>query len=205
LIFDISIELVKLSIRDFNTTRLQQNCQPKQSCSKLCTPSCSSDQICVYKIITECGTCPPTHCIDKTPLQITVTNFESTNTSSTNDNRKTALIAGLTTGLVVLALIAVTIAGLVFYRRRKIQKLLLSQQQNDETLNYYNSSPYNNNTPTIPEMAILPPPSQISPKSESSFIRTPSINHRSQQVRKERGREFPFLENIIQHQTRRLI
>ncbi|KAI8885365.1 hypothetical protein K501DRAFT_331972 [Backusella circina FSU 941] len=38
---------------------------------------------------------------------------------NTDDNSKTALIAGLTTGLVVTALIVITIAGFVYYKRRQ--------------------------------------------------------------------------------------
>jgi hypothetical protein len=77
--------------------------------------------------VAECGTCPPTQCLDKGQLQVTATNY-----NAQNDNKQTALVAGLTTGLVVIALIAATVAGFVFYRRRKLQKLLQQKQLQDE-------------------------------------------------------------------------
>jgi uncharacterized protein YxeA len=47
-----------------------------------------------------------------------------------DDDSKTALIAGLTTGLVVTALIVVTIAGFVLYKRRQCNKNNIYNKQN---------------------------------------------------------------------------
>ncbi|CEP15204.1 hypothetical protein [Parasitella parasitica] len=119
-------------------------------------------------------------------LQISATNFDSNSNNNSNDKHQTALIAGLTTGLVVLALIAVTIAGFVFYRRRKLQKILLQQQ--DEKKPYIPPNP-----PIIISDVdtVLPPPhssslkavSVLPPISEfsSSSSATPILNHWHQQ------------------------
>lgn len=166
------------------TTNLH-SCNPPRSCKKECTPACSSDQICVYKIVTECGTCSPTYCTDSNQLQISATDFEA---GSNNDtNQQTALIAGLTTGLVVLALIAVTVAGFVFHRRRKLQKILLQQQQQEEKAYIPPHPPI-----IISDInSVLPPPpsalqaaSMLPPISEFSTSppATPISNHWHQEV-----------------------
>lgn len=187
--FFFSIETNKLIARNYNLTQQTTNlhsCNPSQSCKKECTPTCSSDQICVYKIVTECGTCPPTYCTDSNQLQVSATDFEAS--SNNNDiSQQTALIAGLTTGLVVLSLIVVTLAGFVFYRRRKLQKILLQQQQ-EEKKAYIPPYP-----PIIISdiNSVLPPPpsslqvaSMLPPISEfsTSSSATPISNHWHQEV-----------------------
>ena len=101
--------------KDINPTQPAQLCQPKMNCQKKCTPSCSEGQFCVSGTITECGVCPPTHCIQREQF-VVATNVQDNTTTTT---KKTAFIAGLTSGLVVLALVVVTIAGFIFYRRRR--------------------------------------------------------------------------------------
>ncbi|KAL9544055.1 hypothetical protein MBANPS3_007817 [Mucor bainieri] len=182
----------KLIARNFNLTQQIANshsCNPPRSCKRECAPACSTDQICVYKIVTECGTCPPTYCTDSNQLQVTATDFEASS-SANNDHQQTALIAGLTTGLVVLALIAATVAGFVFHRRRKLQKILLQQQQ-DEKKAYIPPHPpiiisdINSVLPPPPSALqsasiLLPPISEYSSNSSSSA--TPISNHWHQQV-----------------------
>lgn len=136
----------------------------------------------MYQILpTQDCACPPLHCVDKKPrLQISSLVAPAVPTITTedisNNSNKTALIAGLTTGLVVLALIAVTIAGFVFYRRRKLQQLLLSQQREEEeekqrnsyyssSHNQYQSSSIPSSTPRTPEKAMFSPPTPISEAS----------------------------------------
>lgn len=182
----------KLITRNFNLTQQIANshsCNPPRSCKRECTPACNTDQKCVYKIVTECGTCPPTYCADSNQLQVTATDFEA-GSNANNDHQQTALIAGLTTGLVVLALIAVTVAGFVFHRRRKLQKILLQQQQ-DEKKAYIPPHPpiiisdINSVLPPPPSALqntsiLLPPISEYSSNSSSSA--TPISNHWHQQV-----------------------
>ncbi|GAN09613.1 hypothetical protein MAM1_0278d09144 [Mucor ambiguus] len=182
----------KLIARNFNLTQQTANlhsCNPPRSCKKECTPACNTDQICVYKIVTECGTCPPTYCADSNQLQVTATDFEA-NSNANNNHQQTVLIAGLTTGLVVLALIAATVAGFVFHRRRKLQKILLQQQQ-DEKKAYIPPHPpiiisdINSVLPPPPSTLqsasiLLPPISEHSSNSSSSA--TPISNRWHQQA-----------------------
>lgn len=182
----------KLIARNFNLTQQIANphsCNPPRACRKECTPACKTDQICVYKIVTECGTCPPTYCTDSNQLQVTATDFEASS-SANNNHQQTALIAGLTTGLVVLALVAATVAGFVFHRRRKLQKILLQQQQ-DEKKAYIPPHPpiiisdINSVLPPPPSALqsasiLLPPISEYSSNSSSSA--TPISNYWHQQV-----------------------
>ncbi|KAL0142499.1 hypothetical protein V8B55DRAFT_1498610 [Mucor lusitanicus] len=182
----------KLIARNFNLTQQIANphsCNPPRACRKECTPACKTDQTCVYKIVTECGTCPPTYCTDSNQLQVTATDFEASSNAN-NNHQQTALIAGLTTGLVVLALVAATVAGFVFHRRRKLQKILLQQQQ-DEKKAYIPPHPpiiisdINSVLPPPPSALqsasiLLPPISEYSSNSSSSA--TPISNYWHQQA-----------------------
>lgn len=123
----------------------QQDCKPKENCSLTCSPSCSQSQVCVYKTITECGVCPPTFCMDNKQLRATHNTENSSGEDYASSSKRTALIAGLTTGLVVFALIIATVAGFVFYRRRKIRQEEDFMRKEEE----YNIKP--------PPMAHLPP------------------------------------------------
>lgn len=137
-----------LSIRDVSPSLQQKDCKPKESCSLQCSPSCNSGQVCIYKTITECGVCPPTFCLDNKQLQATNHTENSSIDNSASSSQKTALIAGLTTGLVVFALIIATVAGFVYYRRRKLRQEEEDFMRKEEE---YNIKP--------PPMAYLPPTS----------------------------------------------
>lgn len=136
-----------LSIRDVSPSLQQQDCKPKENCSLQCSPSCNSSQVCVYKTITECGVCPPTFCMENKQLRATNHTENNSIDDSAASNKRTALIAGLTTGLVVFALIIATVAGFVYYRRRKLRQEEDDFMRNEE----YNIKP--------PPMAYLPPTS----------------------------------------------
>ncbi|KAI8979919.1 hypothetical protein BDB01DRAFT_798064 [Pilobolus umbonatus] len=99
-----------------STIESTTNCRPTD-CPKVCYPVCESDFTCIYQTVTECGICPEVHCMRNSfpPRSIEST---STNTVITSKDQ-TALIAGLTTGIVVLVMIISTIIGLALYRRRR--------------------------------------------------------------------------------------
>lgn len=85
---------------------------------------------------------------------MSASNFNAQNNNN-DDHKQTALVAGLTTGLVVIALVAATVAGFVFYRRRKLQKLVQEQIQ------YEKDSCYTIQPPPIIISnidTVLPPP-----------------------------------------------
>ncbi|KAI9025921.1 hypothetical protein CLU79DRAFT_743736 [Phycomyces nitens] len=65
--------------------------------------------------MSECGKCPVSQCSY-------VSQIIPRSPDPPENTPRVGLIAGLTTGLVAVALIAVTVAGLVFYRRRQQQK-----------------------------------------------------------------------------------
>lgn len=148
----IEKRIVSLFTRDLNVTQLVENCEPKESCPKLCTPSCNKNQVCVYKTITTCGICPSTYCMDNGQLQVTATNY-----NTDNGYRKTALIAGLTTGLVVLALIAVTVAGFVYYKRRKLKQNSIQEPFASTNMSSSIAPTTNESIIPIPPMIYLPP------------------------------------------------
>ncbi|KAL0089385.1 hypothetical protein J3Q64DRAFT_1728382 [Phycomyces blakesleeanus] len=75
--------------------------------------------------MSECGKCPVSQCSY-------ISQIIPRSPDSPESTPRVGLIAGLTTGLVAVALIAVTVAGLVFYRRRRQQQ---QQQQGQKSSN----------------------------------------------------------------------
>lgn len=90
-------------------------CQPK------CDSECSPTQECTLTT-NDCQSCQPAVCREK--QQAIKENVDITATSlKDSSNNKTALIAGLVTGFVVLFLILATFAAFVYYKRRQRRKL----------------------------------------------------------------------------------
>ncbi|RCH79866.1 hypothetical protein CU098_000395, partial [Rhizopus stolonifer] len=132
--------------------------EPRETCTTPClNPCCNSDQVCAE---IECSACPTVHCANTEQLELKITS-----TIHDESYDKTALIAGLTTSLVVLAMIAATIVGFVFHKRRKIRK---QQQEIEKQVN----------KDFIPPS--FPPP--VIPSSPTSFLPSLSETSRSSTI-----------------------
>ncbi|KAI8356108.1 hypothetical protein EDC96DRAFT_515793 [Choanephora cucurbitarum] len=136
---------------------------PSSTYSREYRSSCNSDSACAG---VECNSyaCSKFRCNRTGQIQIQV---NSAAYNDTQEHKKTALIAGLTTGFVVLALIAATVVGLAYRRRRKKQK----EQEQKEIEKQVNMDflPPNLPSSTVPSTPISLLPS-ISETSRSSTI-----------------------------------
>ncbi|KAI8376974.1 hypothetical protein BD560DRAFT_391306 [Blakeslea trispora] len=136
---------------------------PSSTHSREYYTSCNSDSACAG---VECNSdaCSTFRCNHTEQIQIQVS---SATYDDAQEHKKTALIAGLTTGFVVLALIAATVIGIVYHRRRKKRK----QQEQKEIEKQVNIEflPPTLPSSTIPSTPISLLPS-ISETSRSSTI-----------------------------------
>ncbi|KAI9304319.1 hypothetical protein BJ944DRAFT_267025 [Cunninghamella echinulata] len=117
------------SILLFSTSSLAQappnNCMPS-NCVAACEPSCTGNNICILGMMTNCGQCPASKCVDQSsivgisPNNGDNNNSNSDNNSNDNDSSNTALIGGLVGGLVAGGLIiGVLVFSLIKYRKNK--------------------------------------------------------------------------------------
>ncbi|ORY97790.1 hypothetical protein BCR43DRAFT_490364 [Syncephalastrum racemosum] len=99
-----------------------KSCRPS-NCKAHCEPACSSHQKCVLMVMTACGQCPASQCVDLSALTMPSTDATTINQNvNAGSGNRVGLIAGLATGLSVAALIGFSVAGLVYYRRRRRQR-----------------------------------------------------------------------------------
>lgn len=130
------------NLTDSLVLKRDSSCRGKENCTTTCYPNCNSGQECVS--VWECGNCSVWQCIDnKIQLQVTATEFHTN-----NNDKRTILIAGLTTGLVCI--IVGTIGVFAFYKRRRRRRPKLVEYHDDEKS--FSIEPI---TPIKP--AILPP------------------------------------------------
>ncbi|KAI8141440.1 hypothetical protein BJV82DRAFT_176224 [Fennellomyces sp. T-0311] len=123
-----------------------QECQPKH-CKPQCTPSCSSSERCILDVMKECGQCPVSQCVSLSALGVSSTQVGGSSNEpqpSSSGGDRNGLIVGLTTGLVLGAVVVVTIAGFVYFKRKR-----RTQQRQIEL---------EERVPTIPIKPLGPPP-----------------------------------------------
>ncbi|KAI8388404.1 uncharacterized protein BYT42DRAFT_559956 [Radiomyces spectabilis] len=106
------------TVDDHKILTAQNSCQPK-NCRARCEPTCGPSERCVLDIIRVCGECPLSQCVNIQSLGMSVSQQRA---SASESKPKTALMAGLITGLVGMALVSATIVGFVFIKRRKRAK-----------------------------------------------------------------------------------
>lgn len=141
------------------------DCKPV-NCTTQCIPACSASEKCILVVMNECGQCPMSQCVSLSALGISAAAADNANRDQDRQSRRVGLIAGLTTGLGVAAIIIVTLAGLVIYRRRKRRsEKEQQQQQTKDTDSYSPSSP------------LPPPPAAVVTPTVNAGSEAVSMNH----------------------------
>lgn len=137
-------------------------CRPS-NCKAECTPTCSSSERCILNVMTECGQCPLSQCVNLSALGITSASNTSNNNDGSGSGPQVGLIAGLTTGLVAAALVVLTVAGFVYRRRRKRPH---TQESTDKEQNM-----------AMPATPLSPPPAAALPLETGwTQVKTSSCN-----------------------------
>ncbi|KAI8578978.1 hypothetical protein K450DRAFT_244404 [Umbelopsis ramanniana AG] len=95
------------------------NCQPN-GCTAICSPTCSSDQVCSLTVMQSCGQCPPSQCINKSAIDLPNASKSPNISASQSPGTNIGLIVGLTVGLGG-GLVLLIVLFLCWRRRQKKQ------------------------------------------------------------------------------------
>lgn len=93
------------------------NCMPT-NCAATCSPSCSSDQVCVLGTMSDCGKCPESRCISRSIVDPSAAT-SSSDSSGSSGGSNSALIGGVVGGLLGAGLLLCAIGFLVVRYKRK--------------------------------------------------------------------------------------
>ncbi|KAI9276470.1 hypothetical protein BC943DRAFT_364330 [Umbelopsis sp. AD052] len=111
-----------------SSTIAPSNCQPN-GCMAICTPSCSSDQVCSLAVMQSCGQCPPSQCINKSAIDLPNASKSPNISTSPSPGTNIGLIVGLTVGLGG-GLVLLIVLFLCWRRRQRKQSNALSLPTN---------------------------------------------------------------------------
>ncbi|KAI9246231.1 hypothetical protein BDA99DRAFT_543327 [Phascolomyces articulosus] len=167
------------------TTGGGASCNPS-NCIAKCSPSCSSDQVCVLGTMSNCGVCPASQCVSRSVLgggSSSPSTSVSPSPGSENDNENGtqgskgsnngSLIGGLVGGLVGAGLV-LSAAGYAGFRYK--------QKRNTLPFAFHGKSSMSQQ-PQLPPSSQQPPPTSSAPRdtmtTATTTIQSVSMNNSS--------------------------
>ncbi|KAK4511103.1 3'-phosphoadenosine 5'-phosphosulfate sulfotransferase [Mucor velutinosus] len=168
----------RVSAQASNVTTSSSNCQPA-NCPMVCSPSCSSDQVCTKKSMTDCGICPALLCMSRTALGLPPP-ATSSNVSSSADqgssNETGVLVGGILGGLVGFGIL-VGIGIYCYIKKNKRGKLPFAFTSGNASHIVQSQEKFHQSQLQSPQQ-VTPHPAVIAALSHQSTITTTSSSSR---------------------------